>query len=93
MTTGVERPIGAALGGALSAILFVLLLVLPRPTIGCDLFDLAALIVALGSPIAVLLGWRFAPRVSDRACKKPRCDRGFRCAGELRLVAAARLGG
>ena len=46
----------------MSAILFVLLLALPRPTIRFELFDLAALIVALGSPIAVLLGWRFAPK-------------------------------
>jgi hypothetical protein len=55
---------GAALGGALSAILCVLILVVARATTHIDAIDVVGVIVALGTLVAIVLGWRFGPRVT-----------------------------
>jgi hypothetical protein len=65
VTASVKRPMGAALGGALSALLFVLLLMVTSATAEPDWFGVATLVVALGAPVAIVLGWRFAPRLAE----------------------------
>jgi hypothetical protein len=63
MTASIRRPLGAALAGALSALLFITLLTVARLSPEPDVVGVATVIVALGAPVAIVLGWRFAPRV------------------------------
>jgi hypothetical protein len=63
MTASMKRPVAAALAGALSSILFVMLLTVARASPEPDVLGVAAVIAALGAPVAIVLGWRFAPRL------------------------------